>query len=926
MDWELYQSGNPVLSVSIAKLQGNKIVTDPSSYEQLLELVEVFCNRTPISHSDPDEIAKWMAGKTHLIKIAIMSSLNMENSELERQYDSFKRYLIENIKKEDFADIYAQTITYGLFTARLHFDEKGTFDRTKAASLIPKSNPFLRKLFSFVEADLPDEILWIIEDVLSVLEVSKVDKIIRSFSNSGKLNEAFVYFYEKFISIYDPKKRKKLGVYYTPIEIVNYIIRSIDEVLKTEFNLVDGLASDAKIETDDGGQQVHRVQILDPATGTGTFLAEIISLICEQKSKNSRAVLQNYVEKNLLPRIHGFEIMMAPYAMCHLKLEMTLDEHGFKSTEKSSRFSVYLSNALEQSEKQIEDLDFANWLSDEAKGANSIKTDKPIMCVLGNPPYSVKVSTPKGWIGSLMSDYFIEPNTNPPEKLKNEKNPKNVNDLYAQFIRFATELIDQNGEGIMGFITNHGFIDNTTFRGMRYHLLKKFDKIWILDLNGNVNRKEVSSRIDQNVFEIRQGVSIIIAMKAKSKNSELAELRFKELIGSREEKNKKLSNYDSVSLEKFELVKPQPSYYYFKPWVIDSNYEDNFFSITEFMPQHTIGMVSGCDEFAFANKFETLKDRLVDSERLNEKALIDKYDIKSNYLENINRDIIKVLDFDNIIKVNYRPFDYRFTYYSGQSGGVIQRPRNILKTNFVNRKQIGLVFTKQSRDKNYAHAFVSEIPIESSLLSGASSTGAYVAPLHIYDDGVLFDVENLVPKGYNFEDSIKQKIIQRASDKKSGNPDEMSIFDYLYGVLNCLNYRHAYERQLKSNFPRIPYPRTPDEFWDISQKGKKLRLLHLMKIELNENQYFPLEGIGDNVVMFAKFDDEKMYFNTTQFLSGVPLSVTKFQIGGYYPAIKWLSERKGTKLEYDDIQHYRRILLTLLETEKIVNTLSVTID
>lgn len=520
------------------------------AFDELEHLLRDFFTERPRTIHSSKKLAEMMAGKAALIKDvmcrALLADLEAKTeTPLVEQYGAFKEHLIHDIQAADFADLYAETIAYGLFAARLHDETLETFSRTEALELLPKSNPFLRSLFSYIAGpDLDDRIAWIIDELAKIFLACDLKSIMADFGKLTGQNDPFLHFYETFLAAYNPAKRKARGVWYTPEPVVNFIVRAVDDVLKTEFGLKDGLADTSKVKVKfDTGQhitnkdgtirkrgggrayderEVHRVQILDPATGTGTFLAEVIKQIAPRIKDVAPGMWSKYVEDELIPRLHGFELLMASYAMCHMKLDMILTELGYKPTGTPPRLSVYLTNSLEEGEPADQTLPFAQWLSKEAKGANTIKRDMPIMCVIGNPPYLGEGGVSEGWLGGLMEDYKKEPGGK--EKLK-ERNSKWINDLYVKFIRMASYLIEKNGEGVLGFITNHGYLDNPTFRGMRWRLLKDFDKIWILDLHGNANKKEVTpeGQPDKNVFDIRQGVAIIVAVKTKAGGEGLAE-------------------------------------------------------------------------------------------------------------------------------------------------------------------------------------------------------------------------------------------------------------------------------------------------------------------------------------------------------------------------------------------------------------------
>ena len=530
VDFHLYRDGQFVTNIAIAQITNKGIIALPQNFEAFENLIKDFCSHIGQTIKSPKKLAQMMAGKARLLSDIIEKALTSdeklnENSTLQDQMTAFKNILIHDITPKGFADVYAQTIAYGMFAARLHDPTLPTFSRQEAAELIPKSNPFLRKLFGYIAGpELDDRIKWVVDGLIEIFLACNVEDILKSYGKATKMEDPIIHFYETFLSEYDPKLRKARGVWYTPAPVVNFIVKAVDDILKTEFNLPQGLADNTKtkIKVNLQGKQVeqdvHRVQILDPATGTGTFLAEVVKHI-HKKFEGQQGIWSSYVETHLLPRLNGFELLMASYAMAHLQLDLLLTETGFKPTLPSlggaggGRLRVYLTNSLEESHPDTGTL-FANWLSTEANEANFIKRDTPVMVIMGNPPYSGESANKGEWIMKLMEDYKKEPGGK--EKLK-EKNPKWINDDYVKFIRFSSHLIEKNGEGILAFINPHGYLDNPTFRGMRWHLQKTFDKIYTVDLHGNSKKKETApdGSTDQNVFDIMQGVSINIFIKNK---------------------------------------------------------------------------------------------------------------------------------------------------------------------------------------------------------------------------------------------------------------------------------------------------------------------------------------------------------------------------------------------------------------------------
>ena len=517
LDFHLYREGQFIVKIAIAEITDKGIIALPQNFASFENLLKDFCSHIGQTIKSSKKLAEMMAGKARLLSDIIEKALTSdethnEDSTLKDQMTAFRNILIHDITPKGFADVYAQTIAYGMFAARLHDPTLPTFSRQEAAELIPKSNPFLRKLFGYIAGpDIDDRIKWVVDSLVEIFLACNVEEILKNYGKTTKMEDPIIHFYETFLSEYDPALRKARGVWYTPAPVVNFIVRAVDDILKTEFDLPQGLADNSKIKikVDVQGkkieQEVHRVQILDPATGTGTFLAEVVKHI-HKKFEGQQGIWSKYVEAHLLPRLNGFELLMASYAMAHLQLDLLLTETGYKPSG-NQRLRVYLTNSLEESHPDTGSL-FANWLSSEANEANHIKRDSPVMVVMGNPPYSVSSTNKSEWIEKLTADY---------KKDLNERNIQPLSDDYIKFIRFGQHFIDKTGEGILAYISNNSFIDGIIHRKMREELMKSFDKVYILDLHGNAKKKETmpDGSPDQNVFDIMQGVSINIFVKKK---------------------------------------------------------------------------------------------------------------------------------------------------------------------------------------------------------------------------------------------------------------------------------------------------------------------------------------------------------------------------------------------------------------------------
>jgi len=586
LDFHLYIDGEFITKIAIAEITEKGIIALPQNFARFENLIKDFCVHIGQNIKSSKKLAEMMAGKARLLSDVIGKALTSdethnEDSTLKEQMTAFKSILIHDITPKGFADVYAQTIAYGMFAARLHDPTLDTFSRQEAAELIPKSNPFLRKLFGYIAGpDIDDRIKWIVENLAEIFLACNVEEILKNYGKTTKMEDPIIHFYETFLAEYDPKLRKARGVWYTPAPVVNFIVRAVDDILKTEFDLPQGLADTSKTkinvntQTPDKRsvtgykqmeQEVHKVQILDPATGTGTFLAEVIKHV-NKKFKGQEGIWSGYVENHLLPRLNGFELLMASYAMAHLQLDLLLKETGFIPT-KDQRTKVYLTNSLDEYHPDTGTL-FANWLSSEANEANHIKRDTPVMCIIGNPPYSGESANKGDWIMDLMQDYKKEPGGK--EKLK-EQNSKFINDDYVKFLRYGQHFIEKNGSGVLAFINPHGFLDNPTFRGMRWHLLKTYDKIYTIDLHGNNKKKETApdGSVDVNVFDIEQGVSINIFVKTgKKKPNELGEVCHYDLFGKRDLKYDFLIENSLKSID-FKTFTPFKNSYLFKD--IDEN-------------------------------------------------------------------------------------------------------------------------------------------------------------------------------------------------------------------------------------------------------------------------------------------------------------------------------------------------------------------
>ena len=638
IDFHLYENGEWVRTVRLAEVHGDKIDLCKDNVEDFKELINHIATTQPTPVTTAKRLAEQMAAKARILASTINNAFRIAenegeeedaNRQLQGQLKAFRTVLINDLSTEGFADIYAQTVAYGMFAARLHDNTPNDFSRQEAANLIPKTNPFLRNIFQQIAGyDLDERIAWVVDDLVNIFLATDVQKVMKNYKKKGQHHDPMIHFYEDFLSAYNPLLRKAKGVWYTPLSVVQFIVRAVDEILKRDFNLAEGLADHSKFTHEVVNEQykkgeringkltkptirkeTHRVQILDPATGTGTFLAEVVNQIYD-KFQDMQGMWQGYVNDHLLPRLHGFELLMASYAVAHLKLDMLLEQTGFNHAENKKRLKIYLTNSLEECHPDTGSL-WAQWLSDEASAANRIKRDCPVMVMIGNPPYSGESQNKGEWIMHLMEDYKKEPGG---ETQLKERNPKWINDDYVKFIRLAQYYIERNKYGVIGFINPHGFLDNPTFRGMRWNLLKTFDKIYTINLHGNYKKKEVcpDGSPDENVFDIQQGVSINLFIKTgEKKGKELAKVFYYDLYGKREEKYNFLTNTPFSEVKYKELNPIAPMYFFVpKDFALMEEYEKGV-KVNDLFSLGSMGITTGHDkEMVSIQPFKSVNNHL----------------------------------------------------------------------------------------------------------------------------------------------------------------------------------------------------------------------------------------------------------------------------------------------------------------------------
>ena len=862
-------------------------------------------------------------------------------------HQAFQEALIHDLSQDDFADMYAQTIAYGLLTA--HVSRPAGLVAENIVDIVPNTNPFLKELLgTFLKVggrkgkiDF-DELG--INEVVDLLRNADMDAVLRDFGDRNPNEDPVIHFYELFLKEYDPVKRMKRGVFYTPRPVVSFIVRSVDEILRTEFGLEDGLADvttwgemaarNAQLRIPEGvSPDAPFVQILDPATGTGTFLVEVIEVIHETMVEKWRAQgtavyeiqqkWDDYVQRDLLPRLYGFELMMAPYAIAHMKIGLKLRETGY-SFFSSERARVYLTNTLEEP-KDFSDYfeQMAPALAHEAHAANKMKRRHSTTIVIGNPPYSGHSENTGQWINNLLrgkdtvtggkTGNYFEVDGKP----LGERNPKWLNDDYVKFIRYGQRRIELADVGVLAYISNHSFLDNPTFRGMRKSLIDGFTSIHVVDLHGSSKRREAApdGSKDENVFDIQQGVAVSIMVRDSAAQ---CLVEHSHLYGCRDLKYKALIE---GQLPAPTTVLPKPSFYIFTPQdvTLRDEYEHGW-ALTDVCPVSTVGVVTGQDA-------RTIGMTLGEA-----KQLAHEHDVPTK----------------KVRPILYRPFDKRFIVYDSR---VVTRQRAEVMKHMEAGSNLGLVSARSNKSQSQDQFFCSQSLIETKC--GESTTQSAIFPLYLYDSpkgGLLSTQESSsVNRRLNVSRLFVHDLASRVDLtfvrdgrgdlNKTFGPED--VFHYLYAVFHSPTYRSRYAEFLKLDFPRVLLTHDSQLFQKLCDLGADLVALHLLEDDYEaaswntstarrrlQSPSTHLVGSGTAEVAkgYPKYRDGSVFINASGRFSSVPEKVWNFHIGGYQVCEKWLKDRRGRTLSVEDISHYQRAVVALNETILLMGEIDAVIE
>lgn len=988
LEFRWYTNGEHRLSIKLAEIASNKIRISHEGHDDFLEMIKLFLNANVPTVKSPKELAQRMAALARLMCSNIRRAFNAEDKDgnLHNQLTGLRKVLLHDLTEDDFSDMYAQTICYGLFAAWSSVSNNVQLTRAHAAYDLPKTNPFLQNMFlNIAGPQLDERVVRVVDDVVELLRRSDKDSILKYFKTPIYKEDPVVHFYETFLKMYNPLIRELRGVYYTPKPIVSYIVKSIDKLLKKEFALDKGLADYSKIELEKpyskGQRDCHRVQILDPAIGTGAFLGEVINKIRDYFD-GDEGMWSDYVRTHLLPRLHGFEILMVPYTIAHLRIGLLLKETGYDFVS-DDRVRIYLTNTLEgilaDSGKSGPSWVFDNWLIEEANAAMTAKEEIPVMVVVGNPPYAnFGQFNRTEWILDKLEDY----------KTGLREKKLNLDDDFIKFIRFAQWRIERTGCGILAFVTNRIYIEGITHRRMRESLMETFSDIYILDLHGGSRQKEKNPHRagapDENVFEqIQQGVAISILVKKPGKKG-LGNVHYAEMWGARESRENKVGKYERLleedigttdwkDLSNVDRKTCLGKFFFFTPKSFE-NVEEycRGWNIRDLFLLGQSGIATDRDSLFFDFERKTLESRIKTfySGAGIKPDFAEKYNVKSSSgYDIISRRLRTVFDSDNIQKCLYRPFDTRMLYYSPR---LTSRPAWGVMQHLLNHDDnISLLVCRQQSNPGFRHVWCSRGLVQRDPVSITTRERTSCFPLYLYPpDSTTYHLSehreyllkwvktsSRVQSGQvnaSFEtDEIMEAIngifpeelpripnlhpifirevalqlglsfaLEGSSDLESSfGPDD--IFHYAYSILHCPTYRERYANLLQIDFPHIQIPNNLYLFQSLCRLGKKLIELHLMDKSAPVFTKFRISGdhvVGD--VAYSEPSQEniggKVWINKTQYFENVPPEVWEFVVGSYQVCDRWLKDRRGTKLDQEDTDRYKVIVSAISETIDIM--------
>ena len=917
-----------------SELEGKTMRVRPERAEELQTLLQGFLSQPPQRVATAKALAEALATRSQLLRDFLGEELVRQEKAksggvLMGLYTAFKQQVSHEITLKEFADAFAQTLAYGLFLAKLNAKPIDTITLLNAKQHIPASFGLIQELVGFLDRlDQPQysDIRWVVEEVLSIinnLDLSAIHEDLAFRNRKGRRGsdarseeewrlfsrDPFIYFYEDYLAKYDAKMRKGRGVYYTPPPIVNFIVRAINDILKDNFGIEEGLA-DRK-----------RVTVLDFATGTGTFLIEVLERIFEEIGGAGSSKAPKVVRDHILKNIYGFEYLMAPYTIAHLKLSQYLRDKEAESARQSGalgphggeRFQVFLTNTLEPIDPEPNYL--LPELSHETEAAQAVK-DKPILVITGNPPYAGH-SKNNGPVATRSIEEYRRgfPDLSKPGQ------GKWLQDDYVKFIRFAQKKMDQVDQGVVGIITNHSFLDNPTFKGMRKSLMESFDQLYFIDLHGNAKKKERApdGSKDENVFDIEQGVAISLLVKRPG----LARGVWRaDWWGKRQDKYERAAqeSFDQKLFEPVSATLPL-SLFTFRNIHAERKYRQ-LWSVSTIFGRNgdpAPGLVTTHDEFAVSFEKEEAVEkvrRLLNTNTEEEARELFRLCSQSQWSYEKAKAELKDISIENItIPIAYRPFDVRFTVWN--SNVAVHRRERV--SQHLLQNNIALTTVRQVPAGEWRHAFIAAVPMDDNYVSNRTRERGYTFPLYLYppaesvrSSAALRDLYEASdsPAALGRAENIAPEFRLWIDQRYSFSPTPEQLFGYIYAVLHAHTYRATYADFLRTDFPRIPFPETRNAFEALSVLGWDLAEIQLMRhAPPSGGKLGRYMGRGHDQVDKPRWSEaeQTLWINATQGFAPVPREVWEFTIGGYQVLDKYLKSRKGRALSLDEVENVERV-------------------
>lgn len=897
-EFRLYRNGVLIERVSIGRpfvAKKLKTIAPTENQAEFEKLLEKFFDFSLPKIFTAESLAIELAKRTRFLRdeIVIIELQNEDKKNYIRGfYNAFNKYLMAGLKETEFADLYSQTIAYGMFAAKTRAKQDKEFNRRNAVDNIPPTIGILRDIFEFISlGKLPQQMEVIIDDIAEVLSVSDATKLLNDFYKQGKGNDPIIHFYETFLNKYDPATREKRGVYYTPEPVVQYIVNSVDEILIQDFKKI-GFADTT-------------VKVLDPAGGTLTFLAEAtkkaIQTFVEYFGEGDK---NGFIKRHILKNFYGFELMMSPYAIAHLKMSYLLQEHGYQFDNKD-RFQLYLTNTLDAKIVDMPELPGLSSLAEEATEANAIKKDTPVLAIIGNPPYSIASYNKSDFETDIMKLYKAD--------VKDEKNIQILSDDYIKFIRFCHWKIEKSGSGVISLITKNTYLNIAAAKGLRKQLLLTFDKIYILNLHGKLYEKTPDGGKDQNVFDIRVGTAIMFLVKNKSnKKTTYAKLYYKDLYGDRDFKYDYLTNnniFKSFTKE-HEIAIDEKHYFFEKKNFANPELYHSFWAVDEILKENTSGITSGRDHFVLAENKEILTRRLNNFMAFSVDLIKQTYQIDNTSDFNLQqvKDRFKEIDNSKFYNYSHKPFTDKYIYYDSK---FVDRDRKAVMKNFINGDNIGLIIKKRHNDKFYNHIFLSKFMVDKNYLGGQS----YIFPLWINrtEGEVMHDTYDKHKRYSNINKDF-EKLLEITYSKENITED---VFYYIYAVLYSTTYRTSFLELLKIDYPKIPFTKNVEVFNQLAELGKELAELHLLKSPRIDKPKVKFQGKGDGKVDRPQYNEVQqiLTINKTQYFENISKDLWEFSVGKNQVIKQWISYKE--KVEFEDVIEFGKIATAIYETFKL---------